>query len=51
MSRIARNISTEVKSMVSDTAIPKAVARLSDERNVIVSTSVSVIKSQLTKPT
>ena len=35
ISRITRNISTEVSSIVSDTAMPNAAARLSDERNVM----------------
>ena len=36
--------------MVSDTAMPKAAARLSDERNPSVRASVSAISVQFTKP-
>ena len=50
ISRIVMNISTEVSSMVSDTAMPKAAARLSDERKPSVRPSVRIIKVQLTKP-
>src|SRR5208283_1042730 len=51
MSRIARNIRIEVSNMVIDTAMPKAAAKLSEDRNDTVKTSVSAIKIQLTKPT
>jgi hypothetical protein len=37
-----------VSSIVSDTAMPKAAARLSDERNVSLSPRVSAINLQLT---
>ena len=50
-SRIAMNISTLVSSIVIETAMPNAAARLSDDRNAMVRTSVSAIKAQLTKPT
>ena len=49
-SRIAKNINTDVSSMVSDTAIPKAAARLSDDRKPKVRPSVRIISVQLTKP-
>ena len=49
--RMAMNISIEVNSIVSATAMPKAEARLSEERKLTVSASVRTISVQLTKPT
>ena len=40
----------EVSSIVVATAMPKAAARLSEERKPIVSASVKIINVQLTKP-
>ena len=51
ISRITRNISTEVSNIVSETATPNAAARLSEERKASVSPSVSAISTQLTGPT
>src|SRR5271169_2740303 len=51
ISRITRNISTEVSNIVSETATPNAAARLSEERKASVSPSVNAISAQLTKPT
>src|SRR5471032_2954223 len=51
ISRITKNISTDVSSMVSETATPNAAARLSEERKASVSPSVNVISTQLTEPT
>ena len=50
ISRIARNIRIEVKSIVVATAMPNAAARLSEERKPMVSPSVRIISVQLTKP-
>jgi hypothetical protein len=50
ISRIARNSSTEVRNMVRNTAMPKAAARLSEERKPKVSAKVNTIRTQLTKP-
>ena len=50
-SRMVRKIRIVVRNMVSDTAMPKAAARLSEERKASVKPSVSAISTQLTKPT
>jgi hypothetical protein len=49
-SRIVRNINSEVRSIVVATAMPKAAARLSEDRKPSVRPSVRIISAQLTKP-